>query len=110
MSRKPLRRTGPCLLVMLALCVCGDCSLCESGREEYIIEDGYVGPIVVVFGDPGGEEVVTDALGTTVYRIGPKGVLSVTSGKRKGFVRRTCSYKKTNGDIAIIPYEVDADK
>ncbi len=49
----------------------------NRGAEVHIIPEGFVGPVVIVYGVPGGEEGNRDDDGTTVYRIPPNGKLFV---------------------------------
>lgn len=65
--RRSLGRAG-----LLALLVVG----CRSGSATHLIPDGYVGPVVVVYGVPGGETPRMEGRNVT-YQIKATGVLRV---------------------------------
>lgn len=77
----------------------------NRGAEVHIIPEGFVGPVVIVYGVAGGEEVNRDDDGTTVYRVPPDGKLFVKRPPpESGWYRMTYVVAARDGTHEL-PYE-----
>lgn len=81
-----------------------------GGAEVHIIPEGFVGPVVIVYGVPDGEEVNRDDDGTTVYGIPANGLLFVNRPPPKpGWYRMTYVVIGKDG-VHELPHEPAATK
>jgi hypothetical protein len=79
-------------------CVCAQ-------RDRYLIPDGYVGPVVVVYRALAGTSEERDEDGVLLYRIAVDGTLYVRgAGPREGPVRSEYFYVAKDGTRTSIPW------
>jgi len=79
-------------------------SFVNEKHELYLIPDGYVGPIVVVLGDPAGKDVER-MNGSAIFRISSTGVLKSQYPPHENFRHMTFSYVDANGLETGIAYD-----
>jgi hypothetical protein len=90
----------------MALLACG----CQPSDERHLIPVGYVGPVVIVFGDSSGEKAATDEEGAAEYRIGNDGILRLNSpAPRSGRYLKHYFFVHPDGTMAEIPSEGSED-
>ncbi len=78
---------------------------CGWGDEVvYLIRDGYVGPVVVIYGDPGGEKLVEED-GAKILRVPSSGILRLSAPPPKGSYQIRHFYTLSDGDRREIPHQ-----
>lgn len=95
-----------------ALCVLLVLVGCRQGESEiHLIPDGFVGPVVVVYGVPGAASIEKGPNGESLYRIGSDGVL-VTSdlSPEPGWYGLKFFRVREDGSRNRIPYHGDRDE
>jgi hypothetical protein len=96
-----------CVSVALAVLACSPI----KGSNVYLIPEGYVGPVVLVYGVSGGEDIGRDEEGASLYRIGKDGILFVREpAPSAGWYRNTYFYLAADGRRSEIPQSTKADK
>lgn len=91
------------LLLVLILVVWN----CHNFRVEvYLIPSGYIGPVVIVYGDPNGMEL-EDHLGTVVFKINQSGILRVKETFERRWVLAQFYYVEPDGTRQKIPKDGD---
>lgn len=77
---------------------------CQIREEKYLIPAGYVGPVVIAFGVPGGSEPIIGDDGVIEYEVGPDGVLQLKSpAPGSGKYLKKYYFQKPDGDRFEIP-------
>jgi hypothetical protein len=78
-------------------------------HERYLVPDGYIGPVTVVYSSSEGELLQYDSDGVVAYRIGSGGALRVQGvGPLEGPVRAEYFYVTKSGTRTPIPWEHDS--
>jgi Family of unknown function (DUF6843) len=82
---------------------------CTSNSVTYLLPEGYIGPVFVVFDDQNGE-VATQAKGSSeIYRIPPDGVLRLRTTAPAGISTIRFFYVHPDGQLRELPYAVAND-
>lgn len=85
---------------------------CERlrGSEVHLIPEGFVGPVVILFGVPSGRSAPRDEEGAAVFEIPRDGVLLLEQeAPATGLYRKRFFYVSPSGDRVELPYKTDED-
>jgi hypothetical protein len=82
---------------------------CGSNPVTYLVSDGYVGPVVVVFADPSGGAAIRGEDGGETYQIPADGVLRLSTPAPPGTHEMRFFYVGADGARRKVPYGVDED-
>jgi hypothetical protein len=69
-----MRRAVLCV-ALLSACGVSGCRRLFVRSETHLLPEGYQGPVVIVFGDPDGQELKRDSKGAYVFQIPATGYL-----------------------------------
>lgn len=92
------------IAVLLSLLACR-----VQGSITHLVPNGYVGPVVIVFDDPGGTSPGRDERGGIIYEIPPDGVLRLrTPAPEAGLYDVEYFYLRADGTRTRVPERADS--
>lgn len=100
-----------CVLAWSAAVTLAIACWAESGSQVHLIPDGFIGPVVVVFGVPEGDSAVTNGEGAAVYAFGTDGLLLLRDpAPPAGYYDIRYFYVGPDGKRSEIPYKAERDR